>query len=667
MRKILLSPWFSLVTLALVIVLRVADPSFIESIRLRYFDTIITSQQVKPSEQIRVVNIDDETIKRYGQFPFPRDKYAEIIQTLFDHQAGLVVFNVFMPESDRFGKDNELKQIIDTYPVILPEVGVNDSTASVAPKIGVSEIGESARTWAPQYAGIQPNIQEYSGAAGIGVVNTLPEIDGVTRRIPMVVSATDTLYPSISMETLRVAAGDPSFQIKSNESGIEAVRIPQFGKIDTDEFGRIWIDWSNIPMEYSFNRLPDSFDGGIVIVGLTGRGLNNPVATARGNVYPHQLQSTVLDTILKGTNISRPDWATVVELLSTLLLSIVSILLVRWKYGFIPVIAAITSIHFGVSYIFNNYHYLLDATIPVLGIFLVYAHSFTVKFITELNAKLQIKKQFGGYLSPIMVERLQKNPELIKLGGERKELSVVMTDLRGFTTLGESFGDDVEGLTQIMNDYMTAISEPVLKNEGCIIKFIGDASLHVHGAPLDDPHHAKIAVQTGLEMIEAVRQFNIELQTAGRPPVGMGVGVNTGETLIGNIGSKTRFGYDVLGDTVSLTARLEGQTKGYGVLLIVGPKTAELVKDDFPLTELDCIAVKGKSIGVKMYTVANPPPEHQLYLEAYYAGDWKSAAIICKHLSEQPGDLQHYYELMLERISGECPDNWNGTYHATSK
>lgn len=666
-KRALLSPWFSLATLALVIALRVADPSFIESTRLRYFDTIITSQEIKTSEQIRVVNIDDETIKRYGQFPFPRDKYAEIIKTLFDHQAGLVVFNAFMPEYDRFGKDNELKQIIDTYPVILPEVGVNDSTASVAPKIGVSEIGESARPWAPNYAGIQPNIPEYSGAAGIGVVNTLPEIDGVTRRVPMVISATDTLYPSISMETLRVAAGDPSFQIKSNESGIEAVRIPQFGKIDTDEFGRIWIDWSNIPIEYSFNQLPDSFDGGIVIIGLTGRGLNNPVATARGNVYPHQLQSTVLDTILKGTNISRPDWSTIVEILATLLLSIISILLVRWKYGFIPVIAVITSIHFGVSYIFNNYHYLLDATIPVLSIFLVYAHSFTVKFVTELNAKLQIKRQFGGYLSPIMVERLQKNPELIKLGGERKELSVVMSDMRNFTRLGDAYGDHVEEFTSTMNSYMTYISEPILEHDGCLIKFIGDASLHVHGAPLDDVNHAVSAVKAGLGMIAAVDKFNLELQSQGKPPVGMGVGVNTGETLIGNIGSKTRFGYDVLGDTVSLTSRLEGQTKGYGVLIILGPRTAELVKGYYSLTELDCIQVKGKSQGVKMYTVANPPPEHQLYLEAYYAGDWKSAAIICKHLSEQPGDLQHYYELMLERISGECPANWTGTYIATSK
>jgi adenylate cyclase len=659
-KKALLSPWFSLVTLALVIVLRVADPSFVESIRLRYFDTIITSQEIKLSDQIRVVNIDDETIKRYGQFPFPRDKYAEIIKTLFDHQAGLVVFNIFMPESDRFEKDNVLKTVIDSYPVILPEVGVNDSTASIASRIGVSEIGESARPWAPRYAGIQSNIPEYGGAAGIGVVNTLPEIDGVTRRIPMVVSAGDTLYPSISMETLRVAAGDPSFQIKSNESGIEAVRIPQFGKIATDEFGRIWVDWSNVSLEYSYNRLPDSFDNAIVIVGLTARGLNNPIATARGNVYPHQLQSTILDTILKGTNISRPDWATVIELLFTVILSIISIFLIRWKYGFIPVLAAITFIHFGVGYIFNTHHYLLDATIPILGVFAVYCHSFTCKFITELNAKLQIKRQFGGYLSPIMVERLQKNPELIRLGGERKELSVVMTDLRGFTTLGESFGDDVEGLTQIMNDYMTAISTPVLKNEGCIIKFIGDASLHVHGAPLDDQYHAKIAVQTGLEMIEAVRQFNIELQAAGRPPVGMGVGVNTGETLIGNIGSKTRFGYDVLGDTVSLTARLEGQTKGYGVLIILGPKTAELVKDYFPLAELDCIQVKGKTQGVKMYTVANPLPEHKLYLDAYYAGDWKSATIICKYLADQPGDLQHYYELMLERISGECSRDFDG-------
>jgi adenylate cyclase len=578
MRKVLLSPWFSLVTLALVIVLRVADPSFIESIRLRYFDTIITSQQVKPSEQIRVVNIDDETIKRYGQFPFPRDKYAEIIQTLFDHQAGLVVFNVFMPESDRFGKDNELKKIIDTYPVILPEVGVNDSTASVAPKIGVSEIGESARPWAPQYKGIQSNIPEYQGAAGIGVVNTLPEIDGVTRRIPMVVSATDTLYPSISMETLRVAAGDPSFQIKSNESGIEAVRIPQFGKIDTDEFGRIWIDWSNIPMEYSFNRLPDSFDGGIVIVGLTGRGLNNPVATARGNVYPHQLQSTVLDTILKGTNISRPDWATVVELLSTLLLSIVSILLVRWKYGFIPVITAITSIHFGVSYIFNNYHYLLDATIPVLGIFLVYAHSFTVKFITELNAKLQIKRQFGTYLSPALVEKLQKNPELLTLGGESRELTIYFSDIRSFTTLSEHYKTDPMGLTNLITRYMDKMLPIIMKNEGTVGKLIGDAIMAWWGAPLDVENHASMAIKTAKEMEIALAELNEELISEGKPPLHVGAGISTGTVFVGNMGSSERFSYDILGDEVNLAARLEGQTKGYGVSLILSENALNRLK-----------------------------------------------------------------------------------------
>jgi adenylate cyclase len=310
---------------------------------------------------------------------------------------------------------------------------------------------------------------------------------------------------------------------------------------------------------------------------------------------------------------------------------------------------------------------LIDITAFVVGIGLVYGHAYTVKFLSEYLQKEQIKKQFGGYVSPVMVERLQKNPDLIKLGGERKILSSVMTDLRGFTTLGESYGDDVEGLTQIMNDYMTAISEPVLKNNGCIIKFIGDASLHIHGAPLDDADHAKVAVQTGLEMVEAVTEFNKQLVALGKPPVGMGVGVNSGPILVGNIGSKYRFGYDVLGDTVSLTSRLEGQTKGYGVLLILGETTAELVKDDFQLAELDCIAVKGKHIGVKMFTVAEPLPEHEHYLKAYYDGDWVSARVICKHLAEQPGVLQHYYELMLERISADCPANWNGVFIATSK
>jgi adenylate cyclase len=294
-------------------------------------------------------------------------------------------------------------------------------------------------------------------------------------------------------------------------------------------------------------------------------------------------------------------------------------------------------------------------------------HAYGVKFVAEYLAKLQIKKQFGSYVNPTIVERLQKNPDLIKLGGERKELSIVMTDLRGFTTLGESFGDDVEGLTQIMNDYMTALSVPVLENDGTLIKFIGDASLHVHGAPLDDANHAKVAVQTALAMIKAIDDFNKDLTSKGRPPVGMGAGVNTGETLIGNIGAKTKFGYDVLGDSVSTAARLEGQTKGYGVLLIIGPRTAELIRDEIPVFELDCIAVKGKTIGLKIYTPQEESLGHKDFLKHYYSGNWDKALQMIEYCKNQHPTMEKYYDAMDSRLKSGKPANWDGVYHATSK
>ena len=286
-------------------------------------------------------------------------------------------------------------------------------------------------------------------------------------------------------------------------------------------------------------------------------------------------------------------------------------------------------------------------------------------------------------MNPTVVERLQKDPSLIKLGGERKELSIVMTDLRGFTTLGESFGDDVEGLTQIMNDYMTALSIPVLKNDGTLIKFIGDASLHVHGAPLNDPDHAVTAVRTAQQMIKAIEEFNKELVAKGRPPVGMGAGVNTGETLIGNIGAKSKFGYDVLGDSVSTAARLEGQTKSYGVLCIIGPSTNEIVKDRIFTLELDNIAVKGKTVGLQIYTPLNTSgvdiaayqvarTKHNDMLVLYRTQKFDQAIELCKALMGSfDKQIDHSYELWIDRCESmkkaKLPKDWDGIFRATSK
>jgi adenylate cyclase len=686
MKKILLSPWTALLTLVLIVGIRIADPTFVESVRLRYFDTLVTSQPAK-DVPVYTVNIDEATLDKLGQFPFPRDMYADIIKDLYKRDAGLVVFNVLMPEKDRFGKDAVLGETLKKYPVVLPALGSerqkNTNHGTPAQVVGADPAGLVV-----EYPGLINNVEpQESLAAGVGVVNTFPEIDGVVRRMPLVILSQEQLHPALALETLRVAAKDPKFQIKIGDMGVEAVRVPKFGKIPTDEVGRVWIDWSATPREYSYMQLPESFDGGIVVVGLSAAGLANPISTARGEVWPQYLQGAVIGTMITQSNIQRPGWADQAEIIALLAAGLLMLFLSRWTYAFIPVVVFLGLSHFAISYLYENSRILLDATWFVVGCSLVYIHAYSVKFLSEYLQKSQIKKQFGSYVNPVIVERLQRDPSFIKLGGEKKELTVIMSDMRNFTGLGETYGDDVVAFTQTMNRYMTAIAEPILRNNGCLIKFIGDASLHVHGAPIQeeqDPDHVLAAVRTGLEMLHAVELFNIELEKEGKPKVGCGLGINTGPTLIGNIGSKDRFGYDVLGDSVSLTARLEGQTKNYGVLIIISESTQSRVEDAYFTLPLDCIAVKGKSIGVNIFTVFYNPDDtvaeqwhsarehHELMLEYYREQNWDKAIELCQELvGEFYGNMDHYYELWIARIaemrSRDLPTDWDGTYKATSK
>lgn len=684
MKKILLSPWTALITLIVVVSIRVVDPSFVESVRLRYFDTLISAKPTTEN-QIYTINIDEASLDKYGQWPFKRDLYANIIQQLYDHNAGLVVFNVLMPEQDRQGGDEAFVNTIKNYPTILPNIP-SDISKNIPKISGSAILGPEYLDRIIQYPGIIANIPIIEDSAiGTGTVNTLPEIDGVNRRIPLIVSVSDKLFPALSLETVALASsGDTTFQVKLNEYGVEKMRIPKFGPIATDPLGRIWIDWSQSSKSSSLINVPPDLNGSIVIVGPTAAGIGNPIPTSKGAMFPHEVQAAVIGTIMNNVVIQRPDYADGLEILTVIFSGFVLLLLSRWMYvGLISVIGLITVVVIGSKYAFSEFLFLFDVTLPIGGIILVALHAYGVKFVSEFLQKMQIKKQFGSYVNPTIVEKLQKNPELIKLGGERKELSIVMTDLRGFTTLGESFGDDVEGLTQIMNDYMTALSVPVLKNDGTLIKFIGDASLHVHGAPLDDPNHAVTAVKTAQQMIKAIEEFNVELTSSGRPPVGMGAGVNTGETLIGNIGSKDKFGYDVLGDSVSTAARLEGQTKSYGVLLIIGPKTNELIKDEIFTLELDNIAVKGKTIGLQIYTpllienvnlksYEEARIKHNFMLLAYRSQQFDQAIKMSKELmSEFDGQMEHSYELWIERCEQmkgiKLPPDWNGVYIAKSK
>ena len=687
MKKILLSPWLALVTLALIVGVRFVDPSFVESVRLRYFDQLVISQ---PATDIPVhtVNIDEAALDKYGQFPFPRGLYANIIKDLYDRNAGLVVLNILMPEQDRFGQDNQLAKALEKYPVILPELG---STTGKNKTFGtaVQVVGADPSGALVEYPGIIANVPVLEErAAGTGVVNTFPEIDGVVRRMPLLITSGETIHPALALETLRVGVGDTKIQVKITDMGVEALRVPKLSKITVDPLSRIWIDWSQTPKEHSLANLPKDFNGEIVIVGLSAAGLVQPVATSKGEVWPQYMQASLLGTMLNGKTIQRPGYADDLEAAAIIAAGLLLLFLTRWMYVGIGTMVTLVVVSVGGSiWAYSNFSILFDITAFVSGVILVGLHAYVVKFLDEFFQKSQIKKQFGSYVNPVIVERLQKDPSFIKLGGEKKDLTIIMSDMRNFTGLGETYGDDVVAFTQTMNRYMTAIAEPILRNNGCLIKFIGDASLHVHGAPIQeeqDPDHVLAAVRTGLEMLHAVELFNIELTKEGKPLVGCGLGINTGPTLIGNIGSKDRFGYDVLGDSVSLTARLEGQTKNYGVLIIISEFTNARVGDNYFTIPLDCIAVKGKSIGVNIFTVFYNPDVtvaadwimardmHDGMLTYYRQQKWDLAIELCQELTgEFDGKMDDYYALWQERIAEmrtrDLPADWDGTYRATSK
>jgi len=670
LKKILTSPWTALITLAIIVGIRMADPAFVESVRLRYFDTLVTS---KPAEVtgVHVVNIDEKALERYGQFPFARNVYAGIIQDLYRRNAGLVVFNVLTPDRDRMGRDADYVAALQKYATVLPSIG-STATRNQPRTPGTAVIGPFGLDAFVTYPGIIANIAPVErAAAGVGIVNTLPEIDGVVRRMPMVVAHNGKLYPSLAMEVMRVAAGDSTFQVKINESGVEKMRIPQFGPVSTDSLSRIWIDWSLVPERHRLTNLPRDFDGEIVIVGVSAAGLANPVATSLGEMLPQDLQAAVIGTVIANkirTPITRPDWADGAEIITLVVLAVALIFLGRWTYvGIVGSVVVIGVCVWIPGALYSSHAWLTDVTLVVGGLVAVLLHAYGVRFVAEYLAKQQIKKQFGTYLSPAMVEKLQKNPQLLKLGGESRELSIMFTDVRGFTTISEHYGADVQGLTKIMNRYMTAMTAKIIENAGTLDKYIGDAQMAFWNAPLDDDDHARNAVRTALQMMESLDEFNREISAEGVPPFGMGLGINTGTVVVGNMGSDQRFDYTCLGDSVNLASRLEGQSKPYGVRIILGPRTAELVRDSYEVAELDCIAVKGKTEGVRIYTLAEETQLHKDFITLYYAGEWKQAQALIPGCVRACPTLEAYYGAMDERFAAGKPSDWMGTYKATSK
>ena len=596
------NPWTAIITLLLILTIRVYDPKFVESVRLRYFDTLITSK-TSTQNNIYTVNIDEKSLEQYGQWPFPRDVYGNIIKDLYKRKAGLVVFNVLMPEPDRNGKDAVLAEVMKNHPVVLSNVPAQQTKNE--PRVpGSAVLGPEHLNTIVRYPGMIANIPLLENSAvGVGTTNTFPEIDGVNRRLPLIVSVDGKLYPNLVMETLRVATNNSTFQVKLNANGVEKMRLPgDIGIIDTDSLGRIWIDWSQKNQSVSLSNLPEDFKGSIVIVGVSAAGIVNPVATAIGPVWPQDLQAAVIGTMINKVNIKRPDWAEGAEVISLVILSLLLLILSRWVYvGIVTGVVMIIAIAPLFSYFYINNLWLLDATLIIVGLVLVMLHAYGIKFISEYLQKQQIKKQFEHYLEPKMVKRLQDNPELLKLGGETKELTFLFCDIRGFTPISEKYQSNPQGLTLVINKFLTPMTEIIMKNEGTIDKYMGDCIMAFWNAPLDCPNHREMAVKTALEMIDKLKELNDSGEFGDK--LNIGIGINSGKAVVGNMGSNQRFDYSVLGDAVNLASRLEGVSKNYDATLVVGEDTYKEISNQFNFSKLDDVQVKGKSNMVSIYTV----------------------------------------------------------------
>ena len=682
MTKWLTSSWMVLITLLILTSIRYWDPIPVQTLRLKNFDGYQALLDKTTSDKIVLYDIGEKELKEHGQWPWKRTVIAQLVADLYNAGAGLVVLNILFAEEDRLGGDNDLVSVLQQVPVVGVQAASSRAIEGQATPRGLSFSGNPF-PYLYTYEGAVRNIKPIADTlAGIGMVSTVPEIDGVVRRVPLFVRVGEkVIYPSLPMEILRVLVGSKSAQIKTEAAGISKVRVRGFPVVNTDAHARIFIDYST-----QIERNTD-VKGKVVIVGLTAEGLGTLVATPFGAQDTHEVNAKALHTIMTGTSIQRWDMANELEVLDFFLFGIILILLVprlgmKWT---LPIVVFLFSVgaYSGV-YAFNHHKLLFDLSYPLLGGLLLYVQLLFNKYAREYAAKMLIKKQFGTYLSPAMVLILQKNPELLKLGGETKKLSILFADIRGFTPISEQYKTDPQGLTLLINRFLTPMTDFIMARDGTIDKYMGDCIMAFWNAPVNVENHEFKAVQSALGMVQRLKELNDELESEGLMPIKIGIGINTGEVVVGNMGSNNRFDYSILGDAANLASRLEGQSKGYGVTIILGEETASAVENELFSVELDSIAVKGKKDSVRIFTVLGNnewvfkntnwyfnQQQHEKFLQLYRGQSWMSAEKFANDLRDGWPDMADYYDIMLDRIAeykeNSPGEDWDGVYRATTK
>ena len=574
------------------------NPYLFKVAELKGYDYLIMSTPTVQNDNILIVDIDEEIVEKYEGYPLPRTFYAKLLE-----KSNVAGISVLMPDSDiRNSKnDNDLAFAMTLTPTVIASAASTQSE-QLSLHVGTAEIGEDPRPWLYQYPGIlRTKSTLASTAKGLGVVTATPEIDGVTRRIPLVLNVQSKLYPAFALELLRVGLDHPSYQLKTTNEGVSWVRVPGYPLMNTDANGRIFLDWNTkfykqTATEFLENPIPAPF----VIFGVTAEGVNNPVPTPAGAKYPHEIQANILHNLINGSAPSTPTWAGGAELAGTLLILLLLILVGGSVYLSLPtLILVISGSLYGAWYAFQS-SYLIDVTGTIFIGFLFWSIESFRNFMTTYFEKLRIKQQFGTYVSPELVKKLQEDPTLLRLGGETKRLTFLFSDIRGFTPISEKYQKDPQGLTKLINRFLDNQTQIILKHGGTIDKYMGDCIMAFWGAPLDDEDQVRNATNAVIEMKAELEKLNEILKEEGLDEINTGGGINTGPCVVGNFGSSSRFDYSVLGDAVNLAARLESLCKEYDVGIIISEYS---LVDGIEYEYLDEVIVKGKTEPIKIYTI----------------------------------------------------------------
>ena len=602
------SGWAVVVTICLLTALKISDPTPLQSLRLQTFDALQSLDERKQSNEVAIINIGEKSLQQWGQWPWPRQNFAQLIHDIRQKNGGMIGLTVMFPETDRFGGDDVLASWIKGNGIVLSQTPSTRGTRSSGPHIGTGTIGPSNPTlsllkW-PNLVTNIPSLEEH--AEGIGVLASAPQPDLVTRTYPLAITVNEKIYPSFAIEMLRTFTQKPSYMLKTSDIGIQEFAVPPFDPIVTQPDGTAFIRFNNTFEEVEYvdiNSLPD-LTGKFVIVGVTAEGVQNPVPTPTGLMYPQQIQGHMLQNFIDGSNIQRNELSALYELFGALL----GMILIAAVYK-LPLLwtAPISMLILGSEaylsvWFYTNQLVLMDATFPVLSGFLVFTHSAFNNFYKQYKLRQQIKGQFGTYISPDYVDMIVKDPSLMQLGGQRKEMSFMFADIVGFTPISETYmkKDDPEGLVELINSFLDKMTKIVLANGGTIDKYMGDCIMAFWNAPIPCDNHAEMAVKTAIEIELLGDELEKEMEKLGLPRVKFGTGVNTGTCIVGNMGSEARLDYSVVGDAVNLGARLEAETRKQDTPILISEFTY-MQLTDIACTQLDEVTVKGKEEPVKIY------------------------------------------------------------------